>query len=231
MRILASAFAIALLAAPVAAAPVASSASPQTEATESVSEGPHAPPPMNFFNPTRYWEEQKEYSQKGGEAPTPMYIYLLINFLVLMAIYYGAFGKTFSDMLKARKEAFEKQVADGRRVQDEASARLKEYEAKLAASDSELAKIRAELLAQGESDRDRIVKEAERKVEAIRHDAMRMVEQELKQLRQDLLRETVHVATAAARQTLTTKLTSEDQERFVAAYIDDVSRADSKVMS
>jgi F-type H+-transporting ATPase subunit b len=231
MRLYAPLLAIALFAAPAFGAPVVASASAQTQNAESAGDEHHAPPPMNFFNPARYWDEQKEFAAKGGEQPTTMYVYLLINFVVLMAIYYFAFGKTFRDMLKARKDAFEKQVADARRVQDEASERLKEYETKLAASDSELAKIRAELLAQGESERDRIVKEADKKVEAIRHDAMRMVEQELKQLREDLLRETVTVAANTARQTLQNTITSQDQERFANAFIDDLSRADAKRLS
>jgi F-type H+-transporting ATPase subunit b len=174
---------------------------------------------------------EKAEAAKGGEPATLPYIYLLINFIALMAIYYFAFGKTIANMLKARKEAYEKLVAEARRVQDEATARLKEYETKLAESETELAQIRSDLITQGEADKERILKDADRKVEAIRHDSMRMVEQELKQLRQDLLHETVTVAANAARQTLKNKLTAEDQERFLTAFIEDVSRSNSKVVS
>lgn len=192
-------------------------------------EGMHAPGKFNFADSDRF-KQEKELAEKGAPGPhggtlvpTTPYIYLLINFVVLLAIYFYAGKSGVVRELKARRETVSRELDEAAKIKAEAKAKLDEYSARIGKLDDELQRIKAELVAAGEAERDRIVKEAETKAERMRKDAEFLLSQELKQLRNDLIAQTVDAATAAAQAVLKSSVTQADHDRLADQYLHQIA--------
>ena len=177
------------------------------------------PERFNLGDLERYKKDKDEVAAGKREAATTPYIYVLINALVLFAIYYYAGKKPIGDGLKARRDTVAKELDEAAKIKAEAKAKLEEYTERLEKLDQELDRMKAELVLAGEKDRDRIVKEAEEKAERMRKDAQFLLDQELKQLRIDLLKYTVDAAAGAAEKVLSTTLTAQDRDRLADEYL------------
>jgi F-type H+-transporting ATPase subunit b len=149
----------------------------------------------------------------------PPYLAALINFALLMTLYYAMGKKPLAEALKSRKANVVKEIEEAQRMKQEAEARAKQYQAKLANLEDELAATRKALLESGKADQERIVKEAEEKAVRMQKDAAFLLEQEVKQMRIDLQRETVDLAVAAAGELLKKRVTAEDQERMAEEFL------------
>jgi F0F1-type ATP synthase membrane subunit b/b' len=177
------------------------------------------PEHFNFADTDRFRKEKEEIVAGKREAATTPYLYVLINAIVLFAIYYYAGKKPISDGLKSRRDTVAKELDEAARIKAEAKAKLDEYTERLEKLDQELDRMKQELVVAGEKDRDRIVKEAEEKAERMRKDAQFLLDQELKQLRIDLLQYTVSAAAGAAERVLATKLSGADHDRLADEYL------------
>jgi F-type H+-transporting ATPase subunit b len=151
----------------------------------------------------------------------------VLNSLLLFAILYWAFGSKIAKALEERKASVQTQLEEAKRLREQAEARHREYESRLAQLDAELASLRASIVHSGEAERDRLVKEAEAKAARMREDASRLIENRLKQLEKDLQREVVVAAIGAAQQELERKTTGEDQTRLATEYLKTVESAGS----
>ncbi len=189
------------------------------EAAEGHESGHHGIEPFNFADFDRYKKEKEEVDAKKRDAAVTPYIYVLINALVLFALYYYLGRKPIMAGLKARRDAVAKELDEAAQIKAEAKAKLEEYSNKLKKLGDELERMKAELTLAGEKDRDRIVKEAEEKAERMRKDAQFLIEQEVKQLRIDMLKHAVLASSAAAEQVLKSKLSSADHDRLANEYL------------
>ena len=171
--------------------------------------GPHeedeTPKPMNLVD--------------FGNKEQPPYVAALINFGLLALLYYGVGRKPLAEGLKSRRATIVKDIEEAQRMKREAEARAKEYQAKLANLEDELAATKRALEDAGKTDRERIVKEAEEKAARLQKDASFLLDQEMKQMRQDLVRETVEIAVAAAEDLLKKRVTPEDQDRMAEEFL------------
>jgi F-type H+-transporting ATPase subunit b len=192
-------------------------------------QGVHHPEPFNFADIHRYSEEKAREARGEKDAhgnpiaPVVPYAYLLVNFAILAFIYYRAGKKPITDGLNERADEIAKELIEAKKIKDDAVARAKEYEERLASLESELDKIKGEIVKTGEADRERIVREAEEKAERMRRDAQFMLDQEMKQLRNDMLAYTVETATAAAEQVLKAKVGAPDQDRLADEFLKQLS--------
>jgi F-type H+-transporting ATPase subunit b len=144
---------------------------------------------------------------------------MVLNFVVLMGIYYK-FGKgPISEGLKNRRATIAREIEDAQRMRKEAEARAEKYQEKLSHLETELKETRETLKAAGEAERDRLIREAEEKAIRMERDAKFLMEQELKQLRTELTREAVETAVTAAEELLKKRITGADQERLAEDYL------------
>ncbi|MFI5302427.1 MAG: hypothetical protein ACHREM_30410 [Polyangiales bacterium] len=198
-------------------------------AHEGEHEGMHAPGKFNFADAEQWKLEKDLAAQKapgphgGVLVPTTPYAFLLVNFFVLMALYYYGGKSSITRELKARRETVSRELDEAAKIKAEAKAKLDEYSARIGRLDEELNRIKAELVAAGEAERDRIVKEAETKAERMRKDAEFLLSQELKQLRNDLIAQTVDAATIAAQAVLKSSVTQADHDRLADQYLHQLS--------
>lgn len=143
----------------------------------------------------------------------------LVNFtlLVLAFVYFG--GKKIRAALEERRDRVAAELAEAKRLREEAEAKHALYQKRLLSLDAELESIREDMIKAGEAERDRLVAEAEKKASSMRREAEFLVEQRMKQLKEDLTREAVVAAIAAAEKVLAEKTTPDDQARLSKAYL------------
>ncbi len=142
-----------------------------------------------------------------------------VNFVVLVALFVYLFRGKVRSFLKERRAEVERALSEAARLKAEAEAKHKEYTERLAKLDQELARIRAEMIAAGKAERDRIIADAEHKAARLRKEAGFMIEQHAKQLHVDLAREAAEVAVSAAEQLLLRATTTYDQQRLAQEYL------------
>lgn len=163
-------------------------------------EGHHGPEPMN-------WTDLSDKKR-------PAFIALLVNFGLLMALYYTLGKKPVAEGLRQRRISIGKDIDDARKMLEEAKERAKKYQADLKNADVDGATAREALVAAGKGEVERLIAEAEERGERMTRDAGRLVEQERKQLRQDLHIETVNLAVVEAQKLLERGTTPDDHTRL-----------------
>jgi F-type H+-transporting ATPase subunit b len=164
------------------------------------------------------------FADFGNKEVTP-YAALLINFALLVGMYYLMGRKGVADGLKKRRERVAKEIEEAQRMLEEAEERAKTYQSKLKNLEGELENARKALQEAGKGERDRIVREAEEKAERMKRDATFLVEQEVKQMREDLTREAVALAMQAAEEVLKTKVTDADHDRLAQDFLSELDKS------
>jgi F0F1-type ATP synthase membrane subunit b/b' len=142
-----------------------------------------------------------------------------VNFAVLILLFVYLFKDSLKSFLKSRRAEIETQLLEAARLKAEAEVKHKEYSERLAQLDTELAKIKADMLEAGRNERDRIVSDAEHKAARMRHEAQFIIDQAVKQLRQDITREAADAAVVAAQELLLRATTTYDQQRLAQEYL------------
>jgi len=154
----------------------------------------------------------------GEEAK--MFWGALLNFALLIGVFYWLGRKPLKGFLASRRKGVEEGLAEAQRLTAAAEAKHKEYSERLDQLDRELENIRADMVKAGQAERDRIVAEAEAKAARLRRETDFLIEQQMKQLRVDLTRETVEAAVAAAESVLRENTNPADQERLAKSYLE-----------
>jgi F-type H+-transporting ATPase subunit b len=154
-----------------------------------------------------------------GNKAKPPYLAAFINVALVAFLYVYLGKKPIAAALKARRDEVSKQIEEAQAIKHEAEARSLQYAAKLEKLGQEVETTKAGLLATGDEERARIVREAEEKAARLQKDAMFLLEQERRQLRIDLQRDAVADAVASAEQILRTRLTPADHERLAEEFL------------
>jgi F-type H+-transporting ATPase subunit b len=157
-------------------------------------------------------------------TPPPLAANVINTALLFLLIY--VFGrKPIAEALKKRKERIVAGIAEGGKMRDDAARQLAEYEAKLKRINDEIDRVRQEMREAAESERKRILAEAEARRVRMAQDARLLVEQEIKAARETLVRETVRSAVASAEEILRGQLASDDHDRLATEYLDVVKKS------
>lgn len=180
-----------------------------SEHAEGAHEGHHGPGAIRWLP-----------SDPGEGVP---YVYMLLNFAILMAIYVKAGKQPIADALVKRRSDYLAKVDEADRLRREAEARAEKYKSQLATLQEDLAAARSALEEAGKADRQRILAEAQERAERMKHDAAFLVAQEERALRDDLQRKAAVAAVEAAAQLLATNVTAADQERLAETFLANLS--------
>lgn len=144
----------------------------------------------------------------------------LVNFVLWLAIVIFLARKPVAEFLKNRRMSVEEGLVEARNLKEAAEAKYADYSERLEHLDEELAKLRKEMIQAGETERDRIIDEAEARAARMRADARFVIDQQMKQLRTDLTREAIEAAIAAAEKVLTEQVKDADQTRLADQYLE-----------
>ena len=99
----------------------------------------------------------------GHEAGNPWVslFWKFVNFSILAGGLYFALRKTVSEGLVSRQEAVRKALQEAREAKEAAEAKYREYKDKIARLEEEVRTIHDDFRAEGERQRDRIIREAQ----------------------------------------------------------------------
>jgi F-type H+-transporting ATPase subunit b len=159
----------------------------------------------------------------AGE-PQP-FLAAFFNFVVL-ALLLGRFGyPPIKEFVRARHESIAKELTEAQRLRAEAEARLKEYEAKIANLDHEIATLLQAIRAEGETERTRMIAAAEEQAQRLRRDAESTIAQDMKRARNEIEQEVVVAAITTAEKILRERITDADQRGFAERYLVSLSTA------
>jgi len=150
---------------------------------------------------------------------TEAYGAMLLNFALLLALYWRFGRKPVAEGLKNRKFAIAAAIENAQNMLREAKQRAKRYRAKLEGVAADAEEAKQALVSTGEGEAKDIVRTAEEKAARLKRDAEFLLEQEKKQSEIDLLRETVENATKQAEELLRKNVSAADQERLAEEFL------------
>jgi F-type H+-transporting ATPase subunit b len=169
---------------------------------------------------------QGEHARPGliEVMTSTQFIASILNFAILVGVlvYFGR--KPIAGFLAARRRAVEEGMAEGARIKAEAEAKHREYSARLAQLDNEVAKLRAEMRDAADKEKARILEETENRVKRLKQETDRLIEQQMQQLHTDVMREVIDTAVASAEQVLKDKLNAQDQQRLAREYLVQINK-------
>ncbi|MCA9672133.1 MAG: ATP synthase F0 subunit B [Myxococcales bacterium] len=176
--------------------------------------GEHKGPPkhINWFS--------LDYG-KGKKHANPPIGWAIVNFIILLYLLYRFGAKPFSAYLRRRSEETKKALEEAKELRRRAQERLAEIEGKLAGLDDEIARIRKDVAADAERERDAIIARAEQEAERMIENADRTIEEEVNRARHRLESQVVSAAVAAAEKLLLEKATEADRTRLDEEFLSD----------
>ncbi|HWL88702.1 MAG TPA: ATP synthase F0 subunit B [Polyangiaceae bacterium] len=162
---------------------------------------------------------------RPGQVP---YIANLINFAILLWIFWRFGKEPIAKALTNRRETIKREIDEAQRIKKEAQARAKKYQKRLEHLDADQQTTEKALVEAGNADKQRILHEAEEKAARMERDAKLLLESEIAGIKQDLTRETVDLAVAAAEDLLRASITASDHERLAEDFLKDLAARNSK---
>ena len=159
-----------------------------------------------------------------GDKKKPAIIALVINFGVLMTLYYLLGKKPIAAALKQRRVTIGKDIEEAQALLDEAKELAKTYQAELKNADADASTAKAGLISAGKGEVDHILVEAQERADRMKRDADRLVEQERKQIHLDILNETVDLAVQEAAKLLEKSVTADDHARLAQDLLAELGR-------
>lgn len=154
-----------------------------------------------------------------GEETWLSWVFKLVNFAVLVAVLVKFGGKPLKNYLQNRSKAIKDKVEEADRLQKEAEALKKEYEAKLAKLDDEIESFKASILAQTERERKKILDEANEAAARIREQAAATYQQEIREMTNKIKGEIAKLTMERAQKLVAERLVQKDHDRLVEEFI------------
>ena len=141
------------------------------------------------------------------------------NFLILITILVYFAKDMLIGNMNTRREELAKVLRETEKARREAEALKAEYEAKLQDLGNELERLKAEMRAQGEDEKARILKAAEVQAQRIKTDADFTAKQEILVAQYRLKEEAARLAVQVAEQVIREVITDKDRDRLMTEYL------------
>jgi F-type H+-transporting ATPase subunit b len=164
-------------------------------------------------------------SAEGGEhsgGNSKELLWKAINVAIFMGAAYFLWIKVLRGMVVAKGENVRKALEEARSAMDAAEKKAVEYREKAAGLERRLAEMEAEIKADAEVEKKRILAEAEKAAAKIKAQARGAAEQELKKAMAEIQVEVALLAVRMAEDILRKELRPEDQARLVKGYLEKV---------
>ena len=162
----------------------------------------------------------------GGHADSGAvlkdFIWRCINFAVMAGLIGYFVSKPIRNGLQNRRAEIEKSLADAVAARENAEAKAREYEEKLAKAAAEIDSIYAAIRREGELERDRILASARELAVKIEQEADSKATTAVSRARQELRAEAARLAVELAEELLAKNVTAADQKRLVDEYMQKV---------
>ena len=162
---------------------------------------------------------------EGGGIPKEKWMDLLwrtLNFAGLLTILILALKKPIANGLNSRRQAIAETFEDLDAQKAEAERIYKGYEDKLSKIDEEVESIISSAVKQGETEKERIIEEANRAAGDIQRQAEMAIQHEITEARLRLRSEIAEQAVEMAAELIKKNLKDSDQNKMVEDYLEKV---------
>ncbi|MCK5341609.1 MAG: ATP synthase F0 subunit B, partial [Desulfobulbaceae bacterium] len=149
-------------------------------------------------------------------------LWRVMNFTVLVVILVLALKKPIVNGLKGRRQGIQQQFDELEARKSEAEQTYKEYEGRLAKLDDEVSRIIEAAVAQGESEKVRIIEDANRAAEDIKRQAENAVQHEITEAKKNLKDDVAEQAAKMAEELIKKNLNDADQVTLINDYLEKV---------
>jgi len=150
----------------------------------------------------------KEYFSLG-------YLWMIINFGILVFILYKFGKKPLQSFFKQRTETIEKTLREAQEAKELAEKALKKVEERFKTREKELEEILAASRRSGEETRESLIEQGNKLREKILEQAKANIKYELKHAKESIKAEAVEIAIELAEKKLKERLTKEEQEKLL----------------
>jgi F-type H+-transporting ATPase subunit b len=151
-------------------------------------------------------------------------LFPLGNFLIFAYIIKRFALPVVRDFLRSRRAEILTSIESAAESKKQAAAVVTGYQAKLAGIQREVDAIQAELRADGEREKSKLIAEAESLAAKIKDDAVFLADQEVKTARQKIRYDMAIQAESSARELLGRHLSAGDQDRLAEDFIQSIGR-------
>jgi F-type H+-transporting ATPase subunit b len=169
--------------------------------------------------------KQGDETLAAGEAEKPMnapFGLLVLNFGILLLILWKWGAPVARSTAETRSDQIKTALDEAARLRDQAKAKLDEYSSKLKAAEDEITAMVAAMRKDAESEKQRVIANAEIQAKALERDAQERISAEIQRARLALQREVAVAATTAAEQILRERATPADQNNLVDRFISEI---------
>ncbi len=148
----------------------------------------------------------------------------IANFLILLSVLYY-FGKDpLKEYLSKRRTEIGGSIDEAKKMLEDTERSSQDYEYKMEWIEDDLAGIESRIREEGDRERIRLMEEAQKQIERIRHEAEFTANQELKAAEALLKEEAIRSALRIAEEILKSKLGDQDEARLLEEYLQEVER-------
>ncbi|MFC1845369.1 F0F1 ATP synthase subunit B [Thermodesulfobacteriota bacterium] len=145
-----------------------------------------------------------------------------MNFAILIIVLIKVLSKPIANGLRARQQSIKEQFVDLEERKTEADNAYQTYEEKLASIEQEISDIIQNAVAQGETEKERIIDEANRAAEDIKRQAEMAIQHELAEAKLQLREEVANQAVVMAEELIRKNLQETDQVKLIEDYLSKV---------
>lgn len=144
------------------------------------------------------------------------------NFVVLIGLLYWLLASKMKDFFSGRRAEIKESLEKSVEKKAEAEKKYREYSEKLDKAALEIDGIFEMIKAQGVTEKQKIIEDAERTAKKMKEDASARIEQEMKKATEQLKAQAVELSIQMAEDILKKNVTKDDHKAMVKDYIDKV---------
>jgi F0F1-type ATP synthase membrane subunit b/b' len=149
----------------------------------------------------------------------PMIAWQVANILLVVGLFWYLLRRPAPQFFEGRAKEIQDLLEKAIREKEDATARLKEVEAKMERLKDEVAGIEASALQQAEADKLRVQADAEQARQRIRQEAKDEIDRRMIDARRELKRYAADTAVAMAREALSRGITESDESRLKEKFL------------
>jgi F-type H+-transporting ATPase subunit b len=144
------------------------------------------------------------------------------NFVVLMGLLWWLSAAKIKEFFSGRRAEIKESLEKAVERKAEAEKKYREYSEKIDKASTEIDGIIEMIKAQGVTEKQKIIEDAERTAKKMKEDAQARIEQEMKKATDLLKVQSVELSVKMAEEILKKNITKEDHAAMVKEYIDKV---------
>jgi len=164
-----------------------------------------------------------EFVKVRGKGPVIgfqyTFVFIVLNFLILVVFLYGLLWKPIITVLDKRRERISTDLATAREQRGKAEKLFEKYRGVMESSRAQREKIIADGRNEGQRERERIVEEARAEANALLERARLLIKAERERVRRELTAEVGGFAVALAEKILAREISQKDHEELINEFL------------